>query len=388
MDDSTRPHEEIRGLRGFRLLRRAAAVRTEIGLAVAVIAGSLLVYLPFAGTMSVVYRAWDGPNYLTIARTLYTAIRDDNPLLAYVYVKSYFFVHLPLYPLLVRAFSFLGYQHALLFVSIACTVVATILFYRLLRDVWRIESAGWLCLVFLFLPPRWLLYRSLGSTEGTYLMLVLASIFLFEKGKTTSASAVAGLAALTRISGVMIAPAFALLLIQRKRWRELPSLALVGVPLALYFAFCWSQTGDFFAYFTPHAGKTSRFFPFGFLPHLFKQGLYHHVEFYILLALVYAVGISRIKSFEVPFVYCVLEYLLHLCVSTEEWSRYWLAMAPFALILGYRDILTSRAFKWLFPLFVVMAYVYSWGTLPINTCREDIYAHLMWQLGLWSEFRP
>jgi len=358
----------------------------EIGLSFAAVAGSLLVWLPFWGRMTTVYRVWDGPNYLTVARTLYTGIRDDNPLLAYVYVKSYFFVHLPFYPLLVRAFSFLGYQHALLFVVVLCTVAATLLFYRLLRDVWKVPAAGWLTLVFLFLPPRWLLYRSVGSTEATYIMLVLASLHLFERGRTGAASAVAGLAALTRISGVMIAPAYAVVLLQRKRWREIPWLVLVGVPLALYFGFCWKETGNFFAYLAPHEGKTSRFVPFGFLPQLFEQGLYHHAEFYILLALVYAVGISRIREHETAFAYCVFEILLHVCVSTEEWSRYWLAMAPFALILGYRDILSSKAFRWLFPIFALLSFVYCWGTLPINTCREDIYSHLMWNLGLWKEF--
>ena len=59
-----------------------------------------------------------------------------------------------------------------------------------------------------------------------------------------------------------------------------------------------------------------------------------------------------------------------------------------ALILGYRDILASRAFRWLFPLFALMSYVYAWGTLPINTCREDIYSHLLWHLGLWKEYVP
>jgi hypothetical protein len=365
---------------------KVRALAPEIGLSFAAVAGSLLVYLPFWGSMNTVYRVWDGPNYLTIAKTLYTGIRDDNPLLAYVYVKSYFFVHLPFYPLLIRAFSFVGYQRSMLFVSVLCTVVATILFYRLLRDVWKVPSAGWLTLVFLFLPPRWLLYRSVGSTEATYIMLVLASMHLFERKRMAGASLVAGLAALTRISGVMIAPAYGVLLLQRKRWKEIPWLLLVGLPLALYFAFCWKETGNFFAYFVPHEGKTSRFIPFGFLPQLFAQGLYHHAEFYILLALVYAVGISRIRQYEAAFAYSVFEILLHVCVSTEEWSRYWLAMAPFALILGYRDILASRAFKLLFPVFVLMSFVYAWGTLPINVCREDIYSHLMWHLGLWKEF--
>jgi Gpi18-like mannosyltransferase len=334
--------------------------------------------------MATVYRAWDGPNYLTVARTLYD-VRDDNPLLAYVYTKTYFFVHLPVYPLLVRAFSFVGWQRALLVVSVLCTTAGTLLFYRLLRDVWKVQHAFWLSLVFLFLPPRWLLYRSVGSTEGTYLLLLVGSVFLFERGRTGWASAVGGLAALTRISGLMLAPAYAVVLLRRKRLREVPFLVLVGLPLGLYFVFCFTRTGDFFQYFRPHAEKVARFVPFGFLPHLFAQGLYHHVEFYILLALVYAVGISRIREHETAFWYCVFEFALLVCVSTEEWSRYWLAMAPFALVLGYRDILSTRAFRWIFPFAAVMSFVYSWGALPINTCRRDIYSHLVWHLGLFKE---
>ncbi len=74
---------------------RLRAFAPEIGLSFASIAGSLLVWLPFWREMTTVYRVWDGPNYLTIARTLYTGIREDNPPLAYVYVKTYFYVHLP-----------------------------------------------------------------------------------------------------------------------------------------------------------------------------------------------------------------------------------------------------------------------------------------------------
>lgn len=364
---------------------RIRAFVPDFLLAAVAVATSLLVYLPYWGRMTVVYRVWDGPNYLNIARTLYD-VKEDNPLLAYVYDPKYYFTHLPLYPLLVRALSWIGYQRALLTVSVLSTAVATVLFHRLLRDVWKVGSAGWLTLVFLLLPPRWLLYRSVGSTEGTYLMLALASVLLFERGKITGASLFGGLAALTRISGLMILPAYAILLLQRKRFRQLPALVLVPFPLLLYFGFCYLKTGNFLQYFTPHADKVGRFYPFGFLPQLFAQGLYHHVEFYILLALVYAVGLSRIRDLQVPFAYCVFQYLLLINVSTEEWSRYWLAMAPFALILGYRDILCSRAFKWIFPIFGFMSFVYAWGTIPLNTCREDIYAHLMWNLGLWKEF--
>ncbi len=365
---------------------RAAAtkVRPEILLLAAAVLGSFLVYAPFLSRMNVVYRFWDAPDYLTVARTLYD-VRPDNPLLAYVYTPTYFLRHLPVYPLLVRAFSFIGYQPALLLVSVLATCAATLLFYRLCRDVWKLASPGFLTLVFLFLPPRWLLYRSTGSTEAIYIALTLAAIYFFERGRVGRAVVGGALATLTRISGLMIAPAFAVVLLRRRRWRELLWLALIPAALAGYFLFCASKTGNFLEYFSQHGDKMSVFRPFGFLPELFRKGLYHQAEFHILLALTYAVGTSRLRAFPTIFWYCVFELGLHLFISTEDWSRYFLAMAPFALVVGFREVIDTRAFRWLFAPYVLLAVVYAWGVIPVNGCRPDIYARLLAHLGLLPE---
>jgi hypothetical protein len=364
-----------------------APVRPEIWLTLASVGGSFLVYLPFLRDMAPVYRFWDGPNYLTVARTWYD-IRPDNPLLAYVYKPSFFASYLPFYPFCVRLVAIFGYERALLLVSVLAATAAALLFYRLARDVWRLPSPEFLTLVFLFLPPRWLLYRSTGATESLYMAATLSAMYFFEKGRVGRASAAAALAALTRISGLMIAPAFAVELIRRKRLRALPWLVLIPTGLTAYFFFCAARFGDFFAYFTPHGEKLSRFLPFGFLPVLFQKGLYHQVEFHILLALVYAIGISRLRPFPLLFWYGVFELALHLCLSTEDWSRYFLAMAPFALIVGYREVLDTRAVRWIFPVFAALSIYYAWGVIPLNGCRPDIYLRLLDHLGLLTPGLP
>ena len=364
--------------------RGRARVRPEVLLLAAAVAGSFLVYAPFLTRMTEVYRFWDGPNYLTVARTLYD-VRPDNPLLTYVHTPTYFLRHFPVYPLLVRAFSFFGYQRALLLVSVLATCAATLLFYRLCRDVWKLSSPGFLTLVFLFLPPRWLLYRSTGSTEAVYIAITLASVYFLERSRVAGASVAGALATLTRISGLMIAPAFAVVLAGRRRLREILWLALIPAALAGYFLFCASKTGNFLEYFSQHGDKMSVFLPFGFLPQLFRKGLYHQAEFHILLALVYAVGISRLRPFPTIFWYCAFELGLHLFISTEDWSRYFLAMAPFALIVGFRDVIDTRAFRWIFAPYVVLALVYAWGVIPVNGCRPDIYLRLLAHLGLLPE---
>jgi hypothetical protein len=359
-------------------------VRPEILLVLAAVGGSFLVYLPFLRDMTTVYRFWDGPNYLTVARTLYD-IRPDNPLLAYVYRPAYFLTHLPLYPLAVRAFAVIGYQPALLVVSVLATVGATLLFYRLAREVWKLPSPFFLSLVFLFLPPRWLLYRSTGATEALSLALTLGSMYFFEKRRVGRASLLAALAAVTRIPGLMFLPAYGLVLARQKRLRAVAWLSLVPAGLLLYFLFCAVRFGDFFAYFRPHGEKIAALRPFGFLPALFEKGLYHQAEFHILLALVYAVGILRLREFPVLFSYCVFQFLLLVFVSTEDWSRYFLVMAPFALVVGYRDLLSMRAFRWIFPGFAFLSVVYAWGVIPLNGCRPDIYWRLLAHLGLLPE---
>jgi hypothetical protein len=365
---------------------RRSGVRPEIWLTLASVGGSFLVYLPFLRDMRTVYRFWDGPNYLTVARTLY-AVAPENPLLAYVYTPSYFLTHLPLYPLCVRLVSVVtGYEPALLVVSLLASVAAVLLFYRLARDVWKLPSAQFLALVMLFLPPRFLLYRSTGATESLALALTLASLFAFETSRTGRAALYGALATLTRISGVMLAPAYAVVLWKRGRARELAWLALIPAGLLGYFVFCAVRFGDFFAYLRPHGEKLTRLMPFGFLPVLFQKGLYHQVEFHILLALVYAVGTFRLRErFPVLFWYCVFELALLVCVSTEDWSRYFLAMAPFALIVGFHDVLDTRFFRWALPVFAALSVYYAWGVIPLNGCRPDIYLRLLAHLGLLPE---
>lgn len=362
-------------------VKARAGVRPEIWLALASVGGSFLVYLPFLSDMTPVYRFWDGPNYLTAARTLY-AIRPDNPLLSYVYDVRFFASYLPVYPLLVRALAFVGYERALLLVSVLAATAAVLVFYRLARDVWRLESPAFLSLVFLFLPPRWLLYRSTGATESVYILTTLLAVWFFEKSAVGRASLAGAAAALTRISGLMIAPAFGALLLLRRRWRAIPWLLLIPAGLLAYFLFCAARFGDFWAYFTPHGEKLARFVPFGFLPVLFSKGLYHQVEFHILLALVYAVGTFRLRPYPVIFSYCLFELALHLCLSTEDWSRYFLSMAPFALVVGFRDILDTRAFRWMFAPYAALSIYYAWGVIPLNGCRPDIYLRLLVHLGL------
>ena len=97
----------------------------------------------------------------------------------------------------------------------------------------------------------------------------------------------------------------------------------------------------------------------------------------------YALGTFRLRErFPVLFWYCLFELALLVCVSTEDWSRYFLAMAPFALVVGFHDVIDTRAFRWMLPVFAALSVYYAWGVIPLNGCRPDIYLRLLAHLGL------
>ena len=118
---------------------------------------------------------------------------------------------------------------------------------------------------------------------------------------------------------------------------------------------------------------------------LFQKGLYHQVEFHILLALVYAVGICAPAPVPGDLLVLRLRARAARRLSTEDWSRYFLSMAPFALIVGYRDLIDTRFFRWVVPVFAALSVYYAWGVIPLNGCRPDIYLRLLAHLGLLPE---
>lgn len=361
--------------------------RAELLLVFLTVGGSLLVYLPFWSQMGTVYRAWDGPNYLTIAKTGYD-VPDDYAILSYVYVESYFLRHFPVYPALIRLFSFVGYQRSMLLVSILCTAGAAILFYRLCRNSLEAPQPLFLASVFLFFPPRWLYFRSTGSTEAPFLLFVFAAIYLFEKDRVGWAAVMGALATLTRIPGLLVAPGpatdpDAAQAVALPPWLLLPPAALAG-----FFAYCWSRTGNFLEYFAQQGDKAGAFRPFGFMPHPLlprrvPPGRVLHPPRLRL----------RHRDLAHPEVRVDLRLLgppvppPHQHV-TEEWPRYWLVMAPFALVVGFHDIWETREAKWLFAIPVVMGFVYCWGAIPLNGILPDYWKLALAQLGLLGEWTP
>lgn len=338
---------------------------------------SLALYLPFYfKDPTILMRHWDGPNYMYVAKTLYN-IPESHPFTAYDLPPRYFACHLPLYPLLIRLFVLVGlsYPAAMFGVTLMSTCLASYLFYLLLQETGIVKNPFWSALVALFLPARWLMYHSIGATEPLFLVLVLASMLSWLRGRYALAMLFVGLGTITRIVGALFAVGYLGLMLWERRWKQLPLLALTPLPLLAVFAFYHYQFGDFWAYFHWNA-KLLNPVPMQVLVNYAGANVPHSAELYLGMYSIYAVGVVALWRLPIMFWYALPMFIFNLFIFHEDLSRYFLPIAPFALIVAYDDILSSRRFQMVFPLVVAGVYFYAWGLLPHNVLPEHLWKDL------------
>lgn len=338
---------------------------------------SLILYWPFLGQdPTILFRYWDGPNYLYVARTLYD-IPADHPFTPYNTTPAYFACHLPLYPLLIRLFSYaMGYTGGMIAVTLLCTGLATVLFYYLLRESQAVVNPFWSALISLYLPMRWMIYHSVGATEPLFLCLVFGSMLSFLRKNYALAFVLCGLSATTRIVGALFGLAYLLVLIHEKRWKLMPLLALIPVPLFATFSFYAYRFGDFWAYFSWNS-KLLNPMPMQVLINFAGNNNTQHAELYLIMYVVYGAGVFLLWRWPLFFWYSLVFYIFNLFIFHEDLSRYYIPIAPLALIVAYDKVLSQRAFKLIFPLLVIGIYLYSWPLVEKNVLVEWVWKDLV-----------
>jgi hypothetical protein len=340
------------------------------------VAATLAVYLPFLNDFSVIYRYWDGPLYMYVAKTLY-AVPAATP---FSLPDFYYACHLALYPLLIRALSPIGYDRAMVLVTIAASTLATVIFYRLLKEFKYSVHPFWASVVFIFFPSRWLLYHSVGATEPLFILLILASVYCYKKDWYAAAFSLAGLASVTKIFGVLMFASYAVMLLYEKKYRYLPYTLIIPAFLAANFLVYQHAYGDFFAYFKYNGGfmKTTPFMNF-FAPA--GAGRTDEAELFMGFYVIYILGALRLWkrpelcSFSLVYL-AAIAFIQH-----PDVSRYLLPVAPFALIVAFDDVISRKEFMLVFPLIVVFGYFYCWGIIPTNLADPVTYRSLLAALG-------
>jgi Mannosyltransferase (PIG-V) len=190
------------------------------------------------GWVTDVWARWDSVWFLRIAEHGYGATSG---------VAAAFY---PLYPLtlagLGRAFGG-HYVLAGIVISLACALAAFVLLYRLAEDRLGAEGARRSVLYLAVFPMA--LFLGAVYSESLYLLLAIAAFLLAERGRWLGAGLVTGLAILTRIAGVALLPALAVMAWRRPdRWRALASLCVAPLVFSAYPLYLGIERGDAFAF--------------------------------------------------------------------------------------------------------------------------------------------
>jgi hypothetical protein len=187
------------------------------------------------GSFTDVWARWDSVFFVRIAEH------------GYDHASAAFY---PLYPGLVAALGRVLFGHyvlAGLVISLAAALGSFFLLQCLASPRLGAEGAE-RAVVYLAIFPMALFLQAVYS-ESLYLLLVLAAFLAAERGNFWLAGLLTGLAILTRVTGIALFPALAILAWhERDRVRALAGLALAIPVAAIYPLVLWQQVDDPWAF--------------------------------------------------------------------------------------------------------------------------------------------
>ncbi|MBU2592040.1 MAG: hypothetical protein ABH867_02310 [Patescibacteria group bacterium] len=339
-------------------------------------ASTLLVWLPFwiEKRMDLVFANFDGPNYLAISKCWYnkTCIGKSFSL---PQPLEYYPAHLPGYPLLISFFNrFLPGWWAMLVANSAAGSIAAALIYLLLEQL-KIKGSFRLALIWLFLPARMIILRSIGAPETMFIGAIAASILFFRKKQYLLCGLFLAIAQIIKTPAVILFAAYCLTTLltdkfKPKEWLKKWPLLLGPAAILATFFFYYRQTGDFFAYF--HSGDNFHLFFPPFQSFLGSQSwlggdfwLEDIVYVYLLggLAVVYLV--KKYKS-DIIAVFPAIFYLSTLFVAHRDISRYSSPLYLFWLI-AFAPVVRKKEFCWLLVIILPAIYLYAFNFIGHNT---------------------
>lgn len=345
------------------------------------LAMSLAVLLPFRNDISTVFRFWDGPLYIYVAKTFYN-IPIDHPFQEYNLPPVYFASHLPLFPILIRVTSLLTFGDLLiagLVLSLLCSVLSSVLFLHLLTKGKLVTFPFWTAILFCFFPPRWLMFHSVVASEPLFLCLILAAFLAYETDHPFLVMIFVLLASVTRITGTLLIPVFALIYIWKKRYSSAFLILVSAAGILATFTLYAYRFGDFWAYFHWNAGQHKIIDPHPFaIFRLYAKNInFHSTELYFYTYVLYAAGTLLLWKRKDLFIYGAVFFVFHTFVYHVDLSRYILMLAPFSLLIGFDPVLRLKYVRWVTPLMLYLSYVYTWGWIPLNLCSTASYQKLV-----------
>ncbi len=179
----------------------------------------------------------DASWYLEIAKYGY-------PIQEYTDAKALHWVFFPLFPILIKVFSFLCHSNLFgaLLLNFLCLLTSLLIIRKYLQTEGLGERSTKLVIALICFNPL-SYFLSTPHTESIFLLCLSASLLFLQKKSLGLSSIAFGLCIISRPTGLLIAPGIALI----AKKRGLPVVlfsALSSTPFLGYCAFLWETTGN------------------------------------------------------------------------------------------------------------------------------------------------
>jgi Gpi18-like mannosyltransferase len=220
---------------------------------------------------------------------------------------------------------------------------ALILFHKLVVALgYDVSTAGRALFYLAFFPASY--FFSLPMTESTFLLVTLASFYAATSSKWLASGVFGAIASATRLNGILVAPALAVLWWERERARsiwQLIAVALTPLGLLVYMFLSWRWSGAALAATKASADRHGGFFLTPLWQYLRDPGTialpWNFVSVNFLLALLaFAAIYFLIRQRQMALaVYVALMVLVPLSTSTlVSLGRYLSVCFPIFIALG------------------------------------------------------
>lgn len=319
-----------------------------------------------------IYLAWDGPSYVIAAKSLYvpSVAVANNSIQSLDIREDFTFLpaHFPLFPLLIRTFSFIGYNRAAMIISLVFSLATLYAFYFLAKEL-KLKNPLLLTLPMIMLPPRWFIISHTASTEPLFIFFVLLSFLYYFRRSSWLSAGFASLALLARPQGTLLGLAFLFIaVVELFKSRDLQAVLrrfspylLIPLTLLGIFTFYEHQTGDFWAFFSAisifhHLNLT--LFP------TFNSGAPNIETFWQEVNAVYylvylAAIIELFRSYKWQLgILGVMFYLPLIVLQHSDISRYALPLMPLAFI-AFSEVISKKSVTWATFLSVPAIFLYT-----------------------------
>lgn len=349
---------------------------TIIGTFVFAFVSAVLVEERFPDRILGLGNTWDVQHYIRIAKHWYSGLTVDG--------KTVQIVFFPLYPLLIKLFSYVfqNYIVSALIVSNLAYAAAAYYLYKLVRIDFEKDDAYRTVIYFSVFPTAYFLHA--GYAESLFLALTISSFYYAREGRWWLSGVLGMLAAATRITGILLIPVLLIEYLNQKEYKpqnirpDIIWIMLIVLGLLSYLFINYQVSGDPFYFLEiqrEHWNKKLSFPHEGLINSLNiamgKQGMSADTAAAMIktglaepIFALLGLALTVYSFFRLRLSYCIYALLTWLMItSTWLWlgiPRYMLAMFPVFIAMS---LLGRR--KWVNYLIIFISILFYGAFLSL-----------------------